>query len=164
MPKLLYPTSLRLDVQSLEGFSVEIKPYDPKQLIADEDTDAEFLVTWSNSAENLKDAAQRLTKLRWIQSLAAGPNDVLSAGFDSKVLVTTGSGLHDHTVAEHALGMLLNSARRFYEMRDYQLQGKWPAHLGGPSQTVQPAPSRHCVTPTSSSGASATSPRNSRRG
>ena len=27
--------------------------------------------------------------------------------------------------------MLLNGARRFYEMRDYQLQSKWPGHLGG---------------------------------
>lgn len=138
MPKLLYPTSIKLDTQSLEGFSVELKPYDVKKPIPDEDTDAEFLVTWANSADNLKDAAQRLSKVRWIQSLAAGPNDVLSAGFDSKVVVTTGSGLHDHTVAEHALGMLLNSARRFYEMRDYQLQGKWPGHLGGP-QPDRPA-------------------------
>ncbi|KEF56272.1 uncharacterized protein A1O9_07853 [Exophiala aquamarina CBS 119918] len=138
MPKLLYPTTLKLDIKSLEGYSVELKPYDGKSPFADEDTDAEFLVTWSNTPDNLKDASKRLKKLRWIQSLAAGPNDVLSAGFDSSIIVTTGSGLHDHTVAEHALGMLLNSARRFYEMRDYQLQGKWPGHLGGP-QPDRPA-------------------------
>ncbi|KAK7959462.1 glyoxylate reductase [Apiospora aurea] len=131
--KLLYPTSLVLDAQSLEGFSVTLHPYDVKTQIPDEHADADILVTWTNSAANLSDAAKRLTKLRWIQSLAAGPNDVLSAGFDtSKVLVTTGSGLHDHTVAEHALALLLNAARRFYEMRDWQLQSKWPQHLGGP--------------------------------
>ncbi|KAK8030048.1 hypothetical protein PG993_011339 [Apiospora rasikravindrae] len=131
--KLLYPTSLVLDAQSLEGFSVSLHPYDVKTPIPDEHTDADILVTWTNTAANLSDAAKRLTKLRWIQSLAAGPNDVLSAGFDtSKVLVTTGSGLHDHTVAEHALALLLNAARRFYEMRDWQLQSKWPQHLGGP--------------------------------
>ncbi|KAF9774630.1 hypothetical protein IL306_007353 [Fusarium sp. DS 682] len=131
--KLLYPTSLKLDVQSLEGFSVDLFPYDVKKTIPEEHVDAEILVTWTNTPENLKDAAKRLTKLQWIQSLAAGPNDVLSAGFDaSKIKITTGSGLHDHTVAEHALGLLLNAARRFFEMRDYQLQGKWPGHLGGP--------------------------------
>ncbi|CAI4213495.1 unnamed protein product [Parascedosporium putredinis] len=65
--------------------------------------------------------------------LAAGPNDVLNAGFDtSAIQVTTGSGLHDFTVAEHTLGMLLVAARRFFEMRDYQLRGEWPGHLGGP--------------------------------
>lgn len=131
--KLLYPTSIKLDTQSLEGFSVTLQPYDVKQLIPDEHRDAEILITWTNTADNLKDAAQHLKKLRWIQSLAAGPNDVLAAGFDtSKIKVTTGSGLHDRTVAEHTLGLLLNAARRFYEMRDYQLQRKWPAHLGGP--------------------------------
>ncbi|KAK1656261.1 D-isomer specific 2-hydroxyacid dehydrogenase [Colletotrichum phormii] len=137
--KLLYPTSLKLDVDSLQGFSVDLVPYDVKTTIPEEHTDAEILVTWTNSADNLKDAAARLKNIKWIQSLAAGPNDVLSAGFDtSKVTVTTGSGLHDHTVAEHALGLLLNAARRFYEMRDYQLQSKWPAHLGGP-QPDRPA-------------------------
>ncbi|CAK7207786.1 hypothetical protein SEUCBS139899_010599 [Sporothrix eucalyptigena] len=131
--KLLYPTSLKLDVTSIEGFSVELYPYDVSKPFPDEHVDAEVLVTWTNTADNLKDGAKRLTKVRWIQSLAAGPNDVLSAGFDSsKIAITTGSGLHDHTVAEHTLGLLLVAARRFYEMRDYQLQGKWPGHLGGP--------------------------------
>ena len=132
--KLLYPTSLVLDVESLKGFSVDLEPYDVKAAeIPSQHHDADILVTWTNSADNLSYAKKNLTKLRWIQSLAAGPNDVLNAGFDtSRVIVTTGSGLHDHTVAEHALGLLLNAARRFYEMRDYQLQGKWPGHLGGP--------------------------------
>ncbi|KAI2609482.1 D-isomer specific 2-hydroxyacid dehydrogenase [Hypoxylon fragiforme] len=130
--KLLYPTSLKLDIQSLEGFGTTLHPYDVKAPIPDELTDAEILVTWTNTADNLRDAAKRLTKLRWIQSLAAGPNDVLSAGFPKSVLVTTGSGLHDRTVAEHALGLLLTSARRFDAMREAQLQKRWPAELGGP--------------------------------
>ncbi|KAH6695668.1 D-isomer specific 2-hydroxyacid dehydrogenase [Plectosphaerella plurivora] len=137
--KLLYPTSLKLDVPSLEGFSVDVVPYDVTKPIPEEHVDAEVLVTWTNTAANLKDAAGRLKDLKWIQSLAAGPNDVLNAGFDtSKIAVTTGSGLHDHTVAEHALGLLLVAARRFHEMRDSQLQSKWPGHLGGP-QPDRPA-------------------------
>ncbi|KAL8336774.1 hypothetical protein RB601_008323 [Gaeumannomyces tritici] len=137
--KLLYPTSLRLDVPSLEGFGVSLHPYDVKKPIPEELVDAEVLITWTNTADNLKDAAKRLTKLRWIQSLAAGPNDVLGAGFDpAKIKITTGSGLHDHTVAEHALGLLLLAARRFDEMRDYQLKRQWPGHLGGP-QPDRPA-------------------------
>jgi len=111
---------------------VSLHPYDVKKPIPEELIDAEILVTWTNSADNLKDAAGRMKNLRWIQSLAAGPNDVLSAGFPSSVLVTTGSGLHDRTVAEHAMGLLLVAARRFDEMRDYQVQSKWSGHLGGP--------------------------------
>ncbi|OTA99841.1 hypothetical protein M426DRAFT_324829 [Hypoxylon sp. CI-4A] len=130
--KLLYPTSLKLDIQSLEGFAPTLHPYDVKAPIPDDLADAEILVTWTNSAENLADAAKRLTKLRWIQSLAAGPNDVLNAGFRKDIIVTTGSGLHDRTVAEHALGLLLNAARRFDQMREFQIQRRWPGHLGGP--------------------------------
>jgi phosphoglycerate dehydrogenase-like enzyme len=137
--KLLYPTSLKLDAKSLEGFGVEIIAYDVTKPIPDSAVDAEILVTWTNSSDNLKDAYKRMTKLRWIQSLAAGPNDVLNAGFNpSKITICTGSGLHDRTVAEHTLGLLLNAARRFFEMRDYQLKGKWPGHLGGP-QPDRPA-------------------------
>ncbi|RMD44421.1 hypothetical protein DV735_g731, partial [Chaetothyriales sp. CBS 134920] len=132
--KLLYPTSLVLDTSLLEGFSVTLVPYDVTQPIPDKDTDAEILVTWTNTAANLKDAQQRLSQLKWIQSLAAGPNDVLNAGFDTtnKVALTTGSGLHDETVAEHALGLILSAARRFDTLRDYQVAGKWAGHLGGP--------------------------------
>jgi phosphoglycerate dehydrogenase-like enzyme len=129
--KLLYPTSLKLDIEALKGFAPALHPYDVKEPIAEDLVDAEILVTWSNSPDNLKDAASRMKNLKWIQSLAAGPNDVLNAGFDKSIVVTTGSGLHDHTVAEHALALLLCAARRIDEMKEYQLQGKWPQHLGG---------------------------------
>lgn len=130
--KLLYPTSVKLAIENLKGFAVTLHPYDVTTPIPEDLIDAQILVTWSNSAANLSDAAKRMKNIRWIQSLAAGPNDVLSAGFDtSKITITTGSGLHDGPVAEHTLGLLLSAARRFDEMRDYQLEGKWPGHLGG---------------------------------
>lgn len=132
-PKLLYPTSIVLDVSLLEGFGVSIHPYDVHKPIPDDLLDAEILVTWANT--NLADAAKRMKNIKWIQSLSAGPNDVLNAGFPgypNSLTLTTGSGLHDRTVAEHTIALLLTGARRLYEMRDYQLQGKWPGHLGGP--------------------------------
>jgi len=130
--KLLYPTSLVIDTQSLQGFDVDIQPYDVEKPIPEDHTDAEILVTWTNSVDNLKDASSRLKDIKWIQSLAAGPNDVLNAGFGNTVTVTTGSGLHDYTVSEHTLALLLAAARSLHVMRDYQLQSKWPGHLGGP--------------------------------
>ena len=131
--KLLYPRSLELDPGLLEGFSVSLHSYDVEEMISQDLIDAEVLVTWSNSSANLIDAARRMHNLKWIQSLAAGPNDVLAAGFDTtKITLTTGSGLHDRTVAEHTLGLLLCACRRFHEMRDQQLQCEWPGHLGGP--------------------------------
>ncbi|KAK1067220.1 hypothetical protein LTR12_015230 [Friedmanniomyces endolithicus] len=137
--KLLYPTSLSLDPKLLEGFNASIHSYDVTKPIPEDLIDAECLITWCNSPSNLKDAASRCKQLKWIQSLAAGPNDVLNAGFDPKtVTITTGSGLHDQTVAEHTLGMLLTAARKFHLMRDSQTQGKWPGSLGGPQPDKAP--------------------------
>ncbi|KAL2130768.1 hypothetical protein VTI74DRAFT_5967 [Chaetomium olivicolor] len=139
--KLLYPTTLKLRPALLAGFpTLTLHPYDARApTLPAELLDATILVTWANSPANLTFAAKNLPNLRWIQSLAAGPNDVLSAGFDTaRIKVTTGSGLHDRTVAEHTLGLMLNAARRFYEMRDWQLQGKWPGHLGGPQPDREP--------------------------
>ncbi|KAK1835654.1 putative phosphoglycerate dehydrogenase [Podospora conica] len=138
--KLLYPTSLHLDPSLITGFpTLTLYPYDARAPIPADHLDATILVTWANSPANLQHAAASLPNLRWIQSLAAGPNDVLSAGFDpAKITITTGSGLHDRTVAEHALALLLASARKLHEMRDYQSRGEWPGHLGGP-QPDRPA-------------------------
>ncbi|KAJ4153036.1 hypothetical protein LMH87_009547 [Akanthomyces muscarius] len=131
--KLLYPTSIKLNLETeLKDQQLTLVAYDPSVLIPDEHLDATILVAWTNTAANLQHAAQHMPNLRWIQSLAAGPNDVLGAGFDrARVTVTSGSGLHNRPVAEHALGLLLNAARRFYEMRDYQAQKKWAGHLRG---------------------------------
>jgi phosphoglycerate dehydrogenase-like enzyme len=130
--KLLYPTNIVLDIDSLKGFAPSLHPYDVDKPIPEDLVDAEIIVTWSNKADNLKDAVSRMKNLKWIQSLSAGPNDVLNAGFDSSVVITSGSGLHDHTVAEHTLALLLCAARRLDEMTEYKLQGKWSGHLGGP--------------------------------
>ncbi len=139
--KLLYPNTLRLLPSALAGFpTLTLHLYDAKAPTFPPDLhDAEILVTWANAPANLSFAAKNLPNLRWIQSLAAGPNDVLAAGFDaSRIKVTTGSGLHDATVAEHTLGLLLTAARRFHDMRDSQTLGKWPGYLGGPQPDREP--------------------------
>ncbi len=129
--KLLYPTSLELNPDAFAPPEVSSYPYDVDAPLPDKHLDAEVLVTWGNSAAMLEDAAARLSRLSWIQSLAAGPDDVLAAGFSSGVRVTSGRGLHDATVAEHTLGLLLVAARRFHELRDFQNRRAWPGHLGG---------------------------------
>ena len=134
--KLLYPTSTELDLSGLPS-EVEAHPYEVDEALPAEHEDAEVLVVWGNAPEMLSDAAQRLRGLRWVQSLAAGPDKVLDAGFDPEIIVTSGSGLHDKTVAEHALGLLLVAARRFHLMRDAQRGGRWPGELGG-VQPVKP--------------------------
>ncbi|GAA2615522.1 NAD(P)-dependent oxidoreductase [Paractinoplanes durhamensis] len=127
--KILLPDSVDLDLRVPDG--VEGVTYAVGEPIPDEHTDAEVLVVWSNPDHQLRDSAHRLSNLRWVQTLAAGPDAVLRAGFAPEVLVTNGGGLHDDTVAEHTLALLLAAARRINLLVRAQLGHRWAGELGG---------------------------------
>lgn len=93
-------------------------------------TGADALVVWGNSPGWLRDAAARMRGLRWVQSLGAGSESVLDAGFGRDVVITNGAGLHDRPVAEHALALILAAARRLDLLRDAQRRREW-SDLGG---------------------------------
>lgn len=132
--KVLLPDSVELDVTLPEG--VTGVTYAIGVPVPDEHADAEVLVVWGNPAEQLADAAHRLTRLRWVQTLAAGPDAVLEAGFGPEVVVTAGLGLHDRTVAEHTLALVLAAARRLNLLVRAQIGHRWAGELGG-RQPVQ---------------------------
>lgn len=127
--KVLVPTTLELDVAAPDG--AEFVRYDPDRPWSDSASDADALVVWGSPRVRLEEAADALPRLRWVQALAAGPDDVVAAPFPPSVMITSGRGLHDGPVAEHALALLLSAARRLHEMRDAQARATWPGHLGG---------------------------------
>jgi phosphoglycerate dehydrogenase-like enzyme len=127
--KLLLPDSIELDVDVPDG--VQSVVYSIARPIPAEHTDADAMVVWGNPAGQLRDAAERLTRLRWVQTLAAGPDAVLQAGFASEVVITAGTGLHDSTVAEHALALTLAAARRLNLLIRAQVGHRWAGELGG---------------------------------
>jgi phosphoglycerate dehydrogenase-like enzyme len=134
--KLLLPDSIDLDLCLPE--QVEAIRYPIDRPIPAAHTDAEALVVWGNPAAQLRDAAQRLTRLRWVQTLAAGPDAVLQAGFAPDVVLTAGTGLHDLTVAEHALALILAAARRLNLLVRAQVEHRWAAELGGLQPVREP--------------------------
>jgi phosphoglycerate dehydrogenase-like enzyme len=127
--KLLLPDSVDLDLDAPEG--VETVVYAIDRRIPEEHTDAQALVVWGNSPNQLRDAARRLTELKWVQTLAAGPDAVLEAGFAPSVIVTAGRTLHDSTVTEHALALVLAAARRLNLLVRAQVGHRWAGELGG---------------------------------
>ncbi|MEU4241834.1 NAD(P)-dependent oxidoreductase [Actinoplanes sp. NPDC026619] len=124
--KVLLPDSTDLDLPLPEAVT-----YAVGTPIPEEHTDAEVLVVWNNPGDQLADAARRLPRLRWVQTLAAGPDAVLKAGFGPDVLVTNGAGLHDYTVAEHALALILAAARRVNLLVRAQIGRRWASEWGG---------------------------------
>jgi phosphoglycerate dehydrogenase-like enzyme len=127
--KLLLPDSVPLAPALPEG--VEAVRYDAAAPVPDEHLDAEALVVWGNRAEDLRAVAGRMPRLRWVQTLAAGPDVVLGAGFPDDVVVTSGVGLHDRPVTEHALTLVLALLRRLPQAIAAQAEHRWAGELGG---------------------------------
>ena len=127
--KLLLPDSVPLDPALPEG--VEAVRYDAGAPVPEEHLDAEALVVWGNRPGDLRAVARRMPRLRWVQTLAAGPDVVLGAGFPDDVVVTSGVGLHDRPVTEHALALVLALLRRLPEAIAAQAEHRWAGELGG---------------------------------
>jgi len=132
MRTILLPTTLDERVDLPAGW--RSLPYDPALPLPTEGQDAEVLVVWGNRRAALADAAERLGDLRWVACLAAGTDAIDDAGFDPGVLVTSGRGLHDGPVTEHALALVLACARRLPDLVRAQDERRWAGELGG----VQP--------------------------
>jgi len=130
--KLLLPDSLPLDPALPDG--VDAVVYDAAAPVPDEHLDAEALVVWGSSGDDLAAVAGRMPRLRWVQTLAAGPDVVLAAGFPDDVVITAGIGLHDRPVTEHALALVLALVRRLPAAGRAQAEHRWARELGG----VQP--------------------------
>jgi phosphoglycerate dehydrogenase-like enzyme len=127
--KILVPDSVELDLTLPADVRAVVYPV--AEPLPEEHVDADVLVVWGNPDAQLRDAAVRLKRLRWIQSLAAGPDAVLRAGFAPEVPVTAGGGLHDRTVAEHTLALVLGAARRLHLLTRAQVGRRWADELGG---------------------------------
>ena len=138
--KILLPDSLPLAPALPEG--VEAVRYEVTAPVPDEHLDAEALVVWGNAPADLRAVAGRMPRLRWVQTLAAGPDAVLGAGFPDDVVVTSGVGLHDRPVTEHALALVLALLRRLPTALAAQAEHRWADELGG----LQPLHPEEAVT------------------
>jgi phosphoglycerate dehydrogenase-like enzyme len=127
--KILLPTTVSFELPAIDG--VEYVDYDVDQPIPAEHEDAEALVAWGNSDAQLADAAARMPRVRWVQTLAAGPDQALGAGFAPDAVITSGRSLHSVTVAEHALALTLAGARSLHTLVRAQLGHRWAGELGG---------------------------------
>ncbi|UXM92283.1 NAD(P)-dependent oxidoreductase [Paenarthrobacter sp. JL.01a] len=123
--KILVPDTIDLDLASLDASGEDIVVYPVDQPIPSEHRDAEVLVVWRNTSANLADAAKEMPSLRLVQTLAAGPDSVLAAGFTQSVAITSGRSLHDGPVAEHALALVLAAVRRLDVLLESQKAATW---------------------------------------
>lgn len=135
--KILLPDTIALSPTLPEG--VQHSVYDPRLPLPESDRDAEALVTWGvPGTEALRELGAALPRLRWVQSLSAGTDAEEAAGFGEGVVLTSGQGLHDLPVAEHALALILAATRRLDLMYLAQQEHHWSRELGGPQPLHPP--------------------------
>lgn len=121
--KILIPDSIDLQLDLGADVTAVVYPVTATSFAGHED--AAVLVAWHNTAANLAAAARELTGLELVQTLAAGPDAVLAAGFPDRVRIASGRSLHDGPVAEHSLALVLAAVRRLDILREAQLERRW---------------------------------------
>lgn len=136
--KLLLPTNIPLDPELPGG--VTAVPYDPAKPVPQEHLDAEALVAWANDKSALAESTSQMSRLRWIQALSAGVDHTLNPDLPDGVVITSGVGLHDTTVAEHALTLTLALVRRLPASARAQAERRWDRALGGVQPLHPPGP------------------------
>lgn len=120
--KVLVPQELP-DVEPIAVEGVSYVRYDVAAPIPAKHSDAEGLVVWAN--RDFAAQARQLPQLRFVQGLAAGAEATLKGDYPEGVVVSGGSGLHDVTVSEHALAMILYCVRGLGKCRAAQARHQW---------------------------------------
>ena len=133
--KILLTDTSYIDPSLIRDAGHDVVLFDETAPVPVEHRDAEGLVLWggggSGSAAVLADMPGYLTRLRWIQTLAAGPDNVLAAGFPTSVAITSGRHFHDRTVAEQAAALALGCVRNLPTAVRAADRHEWEPTLGG---------------------------------
>ena len=133
--KVLLPDSIKLNPALPDGATAVT--YAAMEPVPEEHRDADVLVVWGNRWRDLRQTAPSFTNLKLVQALMAGPDALLTMDFSPSVTMCNGVGLHDQTVSEHALAMLLTMVRRLPASAEAQRDHRWANELGG-NQELHP--------------------------
>src|SRR6267378_2914576 len=85
----------------------------------------ESLLVFSWPRQLTSDRLQRMTSLRFIQSILAGVNHIPFANLDSNVIVSSNAGAYSDEVAEYAWALLLSAAKRVVELHVSLREQRW---------------------------------------
>ncbi len=105
--KILLTEGAEVQVEWPRG--TEVIRFRESEPIPSEHLDAEVVIAWGHAAS--LPSLLLMPNLSWVQSLSAGTDAFQALGLPESVLLTSGRGLHDRTVTEHAVALLLSLVR-----------------------------------------------------
>lgn len=117
---------------------VEVVSIDEREPVPAQHLDADGAIVQGWTSPAVSQLATDAPRLRWVQTLAAGPDGVLAAGFPASVTITNGRGLHNFTVAETALTLALTGVKQVPEMLAAQRDHRWEHDEFGAWRTLRP--------------------------
>ena len=103
---------------------VVVERYDARRPLPEPLLDAEAAVVWGFAGPVL-DQLAAMPRLRWVQSMAAGPDALLAAGIGEHVAISVGRGFHDRTVTEHAVALTLAATTDLGRWAERQRAHAW---------------------------------------
>lgn len=138
---LLWPDTL--DAPEFDG-DIRVTVYDAARPLPRSVADTDVFVVWGRPGRLHREDAELLTNVRLIQGFMAGTDELTAAGFGDDVVICSGVGLHDATVSEHTLALVLALVRRLPACLEAQRTHTWrhdfaghqPLHPDGPITTL----------------------------
>ena len=85
--------------------------------------DCLLVFSWPSQVTN--ERLQKMTSLRFIQSILAGVNHIPFASLNNDIIVSSNAGAYSEEVAEYALALLLSAAKRVVELHVSLRDQKW---------------------------------------
>lgn len=86
--KILATTNAPFEFEAPEG--VQVVRIDEAELVPAENLDADAAIVQGWTSPAVTQLAKEATRLQWVQTLAAGPDGVLAAGFPASVTIKIG--------------------------------------------------------------------------
>ena len=127
-PNLLVGTDV-VDRKNIERLSEHSKVYTLANTTGDDlerilpIVDVLLVFSWPRelTSENL----QKMSGLKFVQSILAGVNHIPFANLNKNVIVSSNAGAYSDEVAEYALALLLSAAKRIVELHVSLREEKW---------------------------------------
>jgi phosphoglycerate dehydrogenase-like enzyme len=114
------------NIEKLARFSTVYSLADiPEERLVETLPEMDVLLIFSWPKQLTPDNLQKMTRLKFVQSILAGVNHIPFANLNKGVIVSSNAGAYSNEVAEYAWALLLSAAKRIVQLDVSLREEKW---------------------------------------